>query len=111
MSGIVLRLTVPAEMTDEVANLAKNVGASVSEPQPAASTANPLNAPITFGDIEAAAQLLTVVFTAGTAAVKFLTAVLALRPTPDKKITVLNSKSRKSAVLGRETDIQKHIGE
>ena len=70
-ADVVLRILVPLSLTSEVQELISGENGSFSEAQPASSTADPLNAPISGGDIQAAAAVITAVFGAGLAAVKF----------------------------------------
>lgn len=107
MDQIALRLSMPVAVTVDVLRLAKEAGASVSEPQPATSTSDPLNAPISGGDIQAAAEVITAVFAVGTAAAKFLKAVIELSQRRKATITASNAKTRRTVTLDNDSDTRK----
>jgi hypothetical protein len=110
MAEETLRISAPISIVPEVLQLARMEGATVSDPQPASSTADPLNAPITGGDIQAAAEVVTVVFAAGSAAVKFLGSVLDLAKKHKARIKVASHRKKKGVTLKDEKDIKELLG-
>ena len=107
MEECVFRVSAADSVISDIQTLVAEHGGISSEPQPASSTADPLNAPISGGDIEAAAQVLTVVFTAGVTAVKFVRSLLELVESQKARIKVSNVKSKITRVLTTEDDVKK----
>jgi hypothetical protein len=103
---LVLRIVVPLSLTSEVQDLISEENGSFSDAQPASSTADPLNAPVSGGDIQAAAEVVTAVFGAGLAAVKFLEALLKLAKSKGARIKTTNAGSRVARVLNGVEDIE-----
>lgn len=98
-------MTVPLSLSTRVRELAAETGGESSEPQPASSTADPLNAPLSGGDIQAAAEVITAVFGAGLAAVKFLEELLKLSKDKDVRVKATNVSSKATLVLKDAEDI------
>jgi hypothetical protein len=103
---VVLRIVVPLSLTSEVQDLISGENGSFSEAQPASSTADPLNAPVSGGDIQAAAGVVTAIFGAGLAAVKFLEALLKLSKSKGVRIKAMNAGSNVARVLNEIEDVQ-----
>ena len=109
MAEHTLRITASPIVMLEIQSLAVAEGAATSEPQPASSTADPLNAPISGGDIQAAAQLITVVFATGAAAAKFIGALLDLKKKWQARIKVSSVEKGVTVVLEDQHDVRKLV--
>src|SRR5579862_1449581 len=94
MERCTFRVAAPLSVVKDIKALAEEQGGVCSAPQPASSTAEALNAPISGGDIQAAAEVLTVVFTAGSAGVKFVESLWKLVETRNVRIKASNVQSQ-----------------
>jgi hypothetical protein len=101
------RVSAATSVISDIQTLVAELNGIASTPQPASSTADPLNAPISGGDIQAAAQVLTVVFTAGITGVKFVRSLLDLVKSQKARIKISNVKSKVTRVLTNEDDVKK----
>jgi 3-hydroxyisobutyrate dehydrogenase-like beta-hydroxyacid dehydrogenase len=108
MERYAFRVSAADSVVSDVQTLAVACNGACSEPQPASSNADPLNAPISGGDIQATAQVLTVVFTAGAACVKFVEGLLKLAESRKARIKVRNVETKATRVLTNEEDV-KHL--
>ena len=100
------RVAIPQSLVTQTQELAAEHHGICSEPQPASSTAEPLNAPISGGDIQAAASVLTVVFTAGTAGAKFIEALFKLAEARRARIKASNVEKKVTRVLESPQDVE-----
>jgi len=107
MEDCAFRVSAAASIIPDILKLVMEHNGIASEPQPASSTANPLNAPISGGDIQAAAQVLTVVFTAGITGIKFIESLLNLVKSRGTRVKVGNVKSKITRILITEDDVKK----
>ncbi|HEX3745392.1 MAG TPA: hypothetical protein VHW09_15720 [Bryobacteraceae bacterium] len=104
MEKCTYRIAAPTSVIAEIEALVTEHRGASSEPQPASSTADPLNAPISGGDLQAAAQVLTIVFTTGAAGAKFIEALLRLAKARKARIKASNIESKITKVLSTEDD-------
>lgn len=111
MENSAYRVTVSPSQTQDVLAIISSLDGKASVPAPASSTANPLNAPVSGGDIQAYAEMITAVFAAGSAGLIFLEKLLKLARDTKSRIRITDAKTNKSAEIDertKEEDIRKN---
>ena len=103
-NSIAFRIAVSPSQTASVLGLVTEFEGRASEPLPASSTANPLNAPVSGGDIQAFAEVVTAVFGAGTAGASFVRALIKLAREKKTRIEITNVKTNKTTQIDDTTD-------
>lgn len=104
MESIAFRVAVSPSQSDAVLKIIEALGGRASEPLPASSTANPLNAPVSGGDIQAYAEVVTAVFTAGSASVSFVRQLITLAKENKSRILITDVKTNKTTEINEHTD-------
>lgn len=104
MARSIVRLTIPKEIVEQIGLLEVD-GVQLSEPQPFDSYAEGLNAPMNPGDLILAAQVVTAIFTTGSAALVFIEKLQALLRRNDATIQITSSDGKRSVIVKTETNL------
>jgi hypothetical protein len=84
--------------------LAASEGVTVSAAQPLDSTSEPLNAPISAGDIIQAAHVLSAIFTTSSAALSFLDKLLKFVRESKRPVEIRRPGDRQPLLVRPDTD-------
>jgi hypothetical protein len=98
------RIALAPSDTKQVLDIISLLGGKASEPMPSSSTANPLNAPVSGGDIQAYAEVVTAVFVAGSASIHFLRELKKLAREKKTRFEVTDTKTNKTTDVDGNTD-------
>jgi hypothetical protein len=104
MSQVALRFVGAPEAVIGIEQLAGVEGVTLSSRQPIDRTSEPLNAPITGGDIIQAAQMVSAIFASSSAAVVFLDKLLDFVRKIKQPIEIRRPSDRRSLLVTPDTD-------
>lgn len=110
MENSAFRVTISPSQSQDVLAIIRSLDGKASVPSPASSTANALNAPVSGGDIQAYAEMITAVFAAGSGGLVFLEKLLKLAKDTKSRIRVTDAKTNKTTEIDENTqedDLQK----
>jgi hypothetical protein len=110
VTTLAFRISGPVASIGDIQQLVTQFDGRCSAPQPAASSAEPLNAPISGGDVQAVVQVVTAVFSAGAAAAKFIEALLKLAQARKERIKASNVQTSVTRELKQQKDIDDLTG-
>lgn len=103
MSAPAFRFIAVPEAIAAIQELAAGPEIKLSKPQPLDSTSEPLNAPISGDYVMHAAQVISIIFTSGTAALTFLDKLSDLVRKNKQPVLVRRSADDRSVMVTPET--------
>lgn len=105
MSPLAFRVVASSEVIASMQQLAQRQQVALSQPQPFDSTSEPLNAPISGGEIMQAAQMITMIFAAGSAALTFFGELIDLVRKTKQPLELRRPADNRSIVIRPDTDL------
>lgn len=105
MSPLAFRVVASPEVVALMQQLAQGEQVSLSQPQPFDSTSEPLNAPISGGEVMQVVQMVTAIFAAGSAALAFFDKLIELVRKTRQPIELRRPVDNRSIVIRPDTDM------
>lgn len=99
-----LRLIAPEELLPSLQDFAVESQVQLSKPQPADSSAEPLNSPLAGSEVIAALTVVTVALAAGKSLLDFLTVLIKFLDKEKKELEVTDVSCQKRVVINGNTD-------